>query len=66
MGPGDLVIEPLGKGFKIHISGIHVPVELGAGFVADIACRHSDGLDTTFMTGLRHIDRVFVKITGSL
>jgi hypothetical protein len=61
MGPGDLMIEPLGEGFEVHIGGIHIPEELGPGFVADIACRHRYGLNASFTTGLCHINRIFVK-----
>lgn len=42
---GDLVEEPLGEGFEIHVGGIQILVILVPGFGADIACRYRDGLD---------------------
>ena len=61
---GDVAIEAFGKGLQVHIGGVDLLEETGAGPVGDISRRHRHGLDPDRAAGIGDIGGIFVKDNG--
>ena len=61
-----IFVKTLGKAFEVDIGGMHVTKELDPRLRRNVASAHGHRLDAPLAAGLRYVDCIFGKITGSL